>query len=141
MPKHETNQLEQTVIAFLRALETRDSADALAPFYHPEAEQTEYPNTVVKRTVVRKLADLKTSAEQGGKLLLKEEYEIRQLYTAGDTVILEAVWRGTLAVPLGRLPAGGQMVAYFAQFFQFKDGKIYRQRNYDCFEPFSNDEQ
>ncbi|MCB0631806.1 MAG: hypothetical protein R2824_20670 [Saprospiraceae bacterium] len=40
-------------------------------------------------------------------------------------------------LPVGNLSAGEDMVAYFAQFFEFKDGKIYRQRNYDCFEPFA----
>ena len=29
-----------------------------------------------------------------------------------------------------------EMTAHFAQIFECKDGKIYRQRNYDCFEPF-----
>lgn len=29
------------------------------------------------------------------------------------------------------------MVAHYAQFFEFKDGKIFRQRNYDYFEPFA----
>jgi len=44
---------------------------------------------------------------------------------------------GTLAIFIGNLPAGGEMTAYFAQLFESRDGKIYRQRNYDCFEPFN----
>jgi ketosteroid isomerase-like protein len=57
-------------------------------------------------------------------------------YTIGNSVIIEAVWTGTLAMPLGSIPIGGQLKANFAQFFEFADGKIIRQRNYDCFEPF-----
>ncbi len=68
--------------------------------------------------------------------MAKQDIEVKKLHSAGDVVILEAIWRGTVSVPLGKLPAGGQIVAYFSQFFEFKDGKIYRQRNYDCFEPF-----
>jgi hypothetical protein len=52
-------------------------------------------------------------------------------------VIIEAIWTGTLAIPLGNIPIGGQMKAWFAQFYEFKDGKIIKQRNYDCFEPFN----
>ncbi|MCB9307325.1 MAG: nuclear transport factor 2 family protein, partial [Lewinellaceae bacterium] len=62
--------------------------------------------------------------------------EVKNLLSVGDTVVLECIWRGTLAIPIGNIPAGGQMTAYFAQVFEFRDGKIYRQRNYDCFEPF-----
>jgi hypothetical protein len=46
------------------------------------------------------------------------------------------IWTATLAVPLGTLPAGGQMRARFAVFLEFKDDKIIFQRNYDCFDPF-----
>lgn len=106
-------------------------------FYHPDIEQIEYPNTLTKNTTIRKLNDLKLAAEKGKQVLQKEEYEILNSYTVGNTVILEALWTGTLAIPLGSIPVGGQMKAHFAQFFEFKDGKIIRQRNYDCFEPFN----
>ena len=127
---------EKTVIGFLKVMEERKSSAELEKFYHPEIEQHEYPNAIVKNTMIRKLDDLKAGSEKGLAIMSKEEFEIRNLFSVGNVVILEAVWRGTLAVPVGNIPAGGVMTAYFAQFFQFKDGKIYRQRNYDCFEPF-----
>jgi len=43
---------------------------------------------------------------------------------------------GTLAVPFGSIPAGGEMRARFAIFLELRDGRIVRQRNYDCFDPF-----
>ena len=128
---------EKTVIGFLKMIEERRSSAELEKFYHPEIEQQEYPNAIVKNTVIRKLDDLKACSERGLKIMSKEEYEIRNLFSIGDIVILEAVWKGTLAVPVGSIPGGGTMTAYFAQFFEFKDGRIYRQRNYDCFEPFN----
>jgi ketosteroid isomerase-like protein len=70
-------------------------------------------------------------------VLQKEKYDIVKSYTIGNTVIIEAVWTGTLAIPLGNIPIGGEMKAYFAQFYEFQDGKIIKQRNYDCFEPFN----
>ena len=129
--------LKQQVTRFIQMVEQRRSADELAEFYHPDIEQTEFPNAVTKNTAVRNLADLRAASERGKKVLVKEEYEILKIYTEENTAILEAVWKGTIAIPLGNIPAGGQLKAYFAQFFEFKDGKIYRQRNYDCFEPFN----
>ena len=35
-----------------------------------------------------------------------------------------------------KTPAGSVMRARFAQFFEFRDGKIVAQRNYDCFYPW-----
>ena len=129
------NQL--LVLDFLKMLEQRRPAKEFVNFYHPGVEQIEFPNAITKNTKKRTLAELKEAYEKGGALLTKEQYEVKNLLSIGETTILECVWRGTLAVPLGNIPAGGQMVAYFAQIFEFKDGKIFRQRNYDCFEPFS----
>lgn len=117
-------------------LQRARSAADLERFYHPETEQTEYPNAVTKNTAFRSLDDLKMASERGKSLMQKEELEVRNLYSYGDTVILEAIWTGTLAIPVGNIPAGGQIKAYFAQFFEIREGKIFRQRNYDCFEPF-----
>jgi ketosteroid isomerase-like protein len=33
-------------------------------------------------------------------------------------------------------PAGGQLRARFAMFLEIREGRIARQRNYDCFYPF-----
>ena len=128
---------EKIVVEFLKMLEERQSPDKLENFYHPDAEQIEYPNAVVKRTTIRGIQELKKGSERGGEIMSKEEYEIRNLHSYADTVILEAIWKGTLSVPIGNIPVGGQLKAYFAQFFEFKHGKIFRQRNYDCFEPFN----
>ena len=128
---------EKTVIAFLKMIEESRSSSELEKFYHPDIEQQEYPNAVTKNITVRNLADLKAGSDKGRKIMLKEEYEIKNLFSVADVVILEAVGKGTVAVPVGNIPAGGQMTAYFAQFFEFKDGKIFRQRNYDCFGPFT----
>ena len=54
----------------------------------------------------------------------------------GDRVSVEVLWTGTLALAFGSLAVGSQMRAHSAMFFQFRDGKIVSQRNYDCFEPW-----
>lgn len=128
---------EQLVVDFLKMVEERKSAEELDRFYHPEVQQIEYPNSIVKNTVIRSLEDLKAGSERGKSILTKEEYEIIQLHSSGNVVILEAIWTGTLAVAIGNLPVGGKITAHFAQFFEFRDGRILKQRNYDCFDPFT----
>ena len=127
---------EKIVVEYLNSIETRKSADVLDKYYHPEIEQIEFPNAVVKNIILRNLKDLKDASERGQKIISKEEYEIKALYSFNNIVILEAIWKGTVSVPVGNISAGEKITAYFAQFFEFKDNKIYRQRNYDCFEPF-----
>jgi hypothetical protein len=130
-------QNERIVFEFLKTLESRKSAEELERFYHPDVVQIEYPNAVTKHTTIRDIDELKAGADKGQKLFSKEDYEIKKLYSFENTVILEAIWTGTLAISIGNISTGDQVVAYFAQFLEFKEGKIYRQRNYDCFEPFS----
>lgn len=122
---------------FIKAIEEGKTGDALAEFYSEKVIQVEYPNTLTRNLTARTLKDLQEASERGKKVMAKQQYDIVKSYVYGNTVILEAVWTGTLAITIGNLPAGGEMKAYFAQFFEFEDGKIIRQRNYDCFEPFS----
>jgi ketosteroid isomerase-like protein len=72
--------------------------------------------------------------EQGRKVLRSQHYEILSEVVQGSRVAVEAIWTGILAVPLGILTPGSEMKAYLAMFFEFRDGRIASQRNYDCFE-------
>ena len=67
-------------------------------------------------------------------MIKAQTIEIVNAVSSGQCVVLEAIWTGTLAVGLGTLKPGDQLRARFAQIFEFKDGLIWRQRNYDCFE-------
>ena len=125
----------QSAHAFLRALEAGAYGDELDAFYDPEIEQTEYPNAITKQVTVRQLGVLKAASLLARKIISGQRFEVVRAYEAGDTVILEVTWAATAAVPLGTVPAGGEMKAYFTQFFEYRNGKIFRQRNYDCFEP------
>ena len=53
---------------------------------------------------------------------------------AGDSVAMQVKWEGVLAIPIAGLEAGATMRAWFAMFLEFREGKIARQNNYDCFE-------
>ena len=121
---------------YLEAVGRMATGPELAAFYTEDAVQLEFPNKITPVTATRTVADILAGAERGKKLMAGQRFEILGSVAQGDTVALETLWTGTLAVPVGSLPAGGEMKARFAVFFELRDGKIARQRNYDCFDPF-----
>ncbi len=127
-------------LAFLRqyldAVGRMAGGSELASFYTPDAVQYEYPNKLTPTTATRTLDDILDAAERGRKVLTGQTFDILNAVVDGDRIAAELQWTGTLAVPVGALPAGGVMKARFAMFFELRDGRIASQRNYDCFDPF-----
>jgi ketosteroid isomerase-like protein len=121
---------------YLAAIERGATGDELAHYFTPDVVVEELPNRVVPDGKRRKLAGILDGAERGKKILTAQRYEVRSAVATGDRVILEVLWVGTLAIPFGTIPAGGEMRAHSAMFLEFRDGKIVAQRNYDCFEPW-----
>jgi hypothetical protein len=75
---------------------------------HPEIEQAEFPNLLNRQGQKSDLQDI-----------------------SRRMLVVETIWRGKTAVD------GGPLKAFFCIVLELRDGKIYRQRNYDCFEPFN----
>ncbi|KAI9014184.1 hypothetical protein DFJ74DRAFT_681780 [Hyaloraphidium curvatum] len=121
---------------YLDAIERGTTGDALAAFFTDDVVQEEFPNRLVPAGARRDLADILAGAERGQKVLSAQKYEILESLVDGERVALEVLWVGTLAIPIGSIPAGGEMRARFAVFLTFRGGKIAQQRNYDCFEPW-----
>jgi ketosteroid isomerase-like protein len=82
------------------------------------------------------VARVSEAFEKGRKIFARQTYEITNEVVNGNTVALEVLWTGTLAIPFGTLSAGNQMRCHSAMFLEFREGKIVAQRNYDCFEPW-----
>src|SRR4051794_8388915 len=116
---------------YVEAVERGDAGDGLA-FFAPDVVQEEFPNRLVPSGTSRDLAGIREAAGGGRQVMAAQRYEVLTAVAAGDVVALEVRWTGTLAVPFGDLPAGGQMRARIAVFLEFRDGRIARQRNYDC---------
>jgi ketosteroid isomerase-like protein len=131
----EADNLE-TAKRYLRAIEDGVEFDELAAFFTPDVVQVEYPNLLVRQGAERGLRQLREAAERGRAVVASQRYEIRNALAAGDQVALEVTWTAVVRVPVGQIPAGGEMRAQFGVFLQFRDGRIARQHNYDCFEPF-----
>ena len=96
--------------------------------------QEEFPNRLLPKGTVRNLEALRDASAKGRKVIKAQTIEIVNAVSSGQCVVLEAIWTGTLAVGFGTLKPGDQLRARFAQVFEFKEGLIWRQRNYDCFE-------
>ena len=121
---------------YLAAIESGATGDALAVFFAPDVEQTEFPNRLVPAGATRDLAALLDGAIRGQQVLRGQRYAVRRAHATGDTVILEILWVGTLALTVGKLGPGDEMRAHFCVVLEYREGRIWRQRNYDCFEPF-----
>lgn len=121
---------------YLAAIEAGATGDTLAAFFAPDVVQEEFPNRLTPNGARRDLAALLDGALKGQEVMRKQRYEVLNVVESGAKVVLEIQWTGTLAIPLGSIPADGDMRARFAVFLEFRDGKIVRQRNYDCFEPW-----
>ena len=80
------------------------------------------------------LATAPENAERGKRAVSRQMYKIKQEIADADRVALEVEWVETLAIPLGSVPAGGQMRVFFAMFLEFRERKFIRQWNYDCYE-------
>jgi len=120
---------------YLKAIESGDPERNLA-FFADDVVQEEFPNRFVPNGATRDLAALREAARRGGKVMSAQRFELLNAIAFGDQVAVEVQWTGTLSVPLGSLPIGGEMRARFAIFLWFRDGKIVRQHNYDCFDPW-----
>jgi ketosteroid isomerase-like protein len=119
--------------AFLRAIEARED---ILPFFTEDIVQTEFPNRLLPAGATRGIAALREAQERGKRVVTSERYEVLGALEDGERVALEVSWTATLAVPFGAIPAGGTMRAQLAMFMTFRDGRIARQHNYDCYEPF-----
>ena len=121
---------------YLSALERGEAGEQLRRFYTPDFQQTEYPNALNPRGQQSDLAKTLERSERGKQLLRSQTYKVVRAIASGDSVALEVEWSGVLAIPIASLQAGQEMRANFGVFLDFRDGRIARQRNYDCFQPF-----
>ena len=120
---------------YIKAIESGAPGGEIAQFFAPEAVLEIFPSRFFPNGSRDDLAGIRAAADRGNKAMTAQKYEVKNELSSGDTVALEMVWTGTLAVPFQSKPAGAEMRAHFAAFLQFKDGKIVAQRNYDCYDP------
>ena len=131
----ENEVLIERAKAFVQAVAAPAPAAEIEAYYAPDVLQEEFPNRLLPTGAVRDLDTLREAGSKGRQVIAGQTIEIVNAVSSGQCVVLEAIWTGTLAVGFGTLKPGDRLSARFAQVFEFKDGLIWRQRNYDCFDP------
>lgn len=121
---------------YLRAIESGATGPSLGAYFDRSMVQEEFPNRIAPNGNRRDFFALLKAAERGREILASQSFEIISAVSSGESVALEVLWTGELAVPYGSVPAGKELRARCAMFFEFQNGKIIAQRNYDCFDPF-----
>jgi ketosteroid isomerase-like protein len=111
-----------------------ESGAALDEFLGENIEYEELPNRLSPNGRRATREEMLASALKGQEVLSSQHVEIVNAIAAGDAVVLEVAWVGTLKVGFGELPVGKQLRDRSAIFLEIRNGKIVRQRNYDCYE-------
>jgi ketosteroid isomerase-like protein len=121
---------------YLEAVENGAEGGALADFFTKDVVQEEFPNRLQPIGSHRDLNALLADAKKQKKTLRAQKFDVLNSIADGDSVALEILWSGYLAVQVDSLPADSEMRAHISLWLEFRDGKICRQHNYDCFDPW-----
>jgi len=116
---------KEFVSEYLRAIESHD-VDRVATFLHPEVEVVEHPNKINPAGVRYDRSALRAAGERGASALASERYDVRAMTCEGARVVAQMLWTATLH-------DGRTMTAHICSVIEIRDGKIWRQEQYDCF--------
>ena len=108
----------------------------LPAVFHPEYTFYEMPNRLQANGRVMKAAELAALTAKAKQIILEQSYVIKTELAVGDEVALEVDWTGRFNVGFASTPAGQPIRAKCSMFLTFRDGKLFSQRNYDCYDPF-----
>ena len=120
-------------LSFVRAVEAMDGSK-MEGFFAPDVEQTEMPNTFKPAGQVRDLSALKSDIGKSKGIIEQQKYDILNTIAHGEIVVLEMVWHGTVVTDIPPLREGQKLRAQCVAVFEFREGKVVKLRNYDCFD-------
>ena len=121
---------------YLSRLSDGAGPEELDSFYAPDVVQEEFPNRLLPNGATRNLQAMKQGRARGRAFLKAERFELVNAVAGDDQVAMEVIWTGTVRDAAGPFAADQALRARFALFMEFRDGRIIRQRNYDCFDPW-----
>ena len=98
---------------YLKAIEDGD-AHYVRNLFSPDAILQQLPNRIYPNGLRSPVDRVSEAFEKGRKIFARQIYEIANEVANGNTVALEVLWTGTLAMPFGTLAAGNQMRCHSA---------------------------
>jgi len=107
-----------------------------ADILHPQIIPVEFPNLLNKKVREGNLESMNQGMVAGKNLLSAQHFEITNGFETENQAVVECIWTGTIAADKGPFKKDQVLKAYICAVFEFKDNKIFRQRNYDCYEEF-----
>lgn len=117
------------VLEYLHAIESHD-LERVGSLLHPDVQVIEHPNSMSPSGARYDRAALRVAGERGAALMASERYEVRALTCERidevDRVVAQIAWTGTLK-------DGRQLRAEICSVVELRDGKVWRQEQYDCF--------
>lgn len=130
MTQHETH-----LRGLYAAIESGVTGDGLRAFWHPDAEQIEFPSIMRPKGHRRSLEEMIAGSAVGLEIIRDQHYDVGTVIVQGEEVAVQLTWTAIVARDLGAITAGTKLVAHVAAFYVFRDGLILRQSSYDCYEP------
>ena len=115
------------VLDYIRAVESHDLA-GVAALLHDDVELVEHPNKLNPAGARYDRAGICAAGERGAALMARERYDVRSLMVDDDRCIVQVAWTGALR-------DGREMRAQICSVIELRDGRVWRQEQYDCFEP------
>jgi ketosteroid isomerase-like protein len=115
------------VRGYIEAIERQDVEEVFR-FVDAEGAYEEFPNRVFPLGRRATLSELRGAFEEGKALVRAQRYETVRIFESGPRAVAEVIWSATLA-------DGRKLRAHSCQVFQVRDGRIVRQRNFDCYAP------
>lgn len=127
----------EKIVRFLKLIERFEDSEVMySDLLHPEFSQIEYPNALNKNGQKSNYGEVFKRLSLGKAMLAKQSYKIESTLEQNDRAYIESIWSGTIAMDAGHFKRGQQLRAHLCMAFEFKDNRIYKQKNYDCFLPF-----
>ena len=123
------------VLALYRAISDGAPAGEIVGFFHPDAEQVEYPSLMRPNGHRRGLDEMRAGAAVGAQVIADQHYDVHTAVSDGDELAVQFTWTATVTRDLGAITAGTRLVSHVAAFYVFRDGLVLRQSSYDCYEP------
>lgn len=112
------------------------SADpaAYAAVLHPEIEQTEYPNLMTRTVQHRTFPEVLDNLRLARELLSDLQFEVEHLEVLpSGIVVVEGRLQAIATRDIGSVLRGQRLLGQLCHVFEFKEGKIFRQRRYHCY--------
>lgn len=110
--------------------------DSVSMLLHENVEFVEHPNLINRHGQKRNLDQAIKGLAMGRTILAQQNYEIQECTEQSGALFLQVLWTGKMAVDAGHLKKDQILTAHCAMRFEFENGRIIRQTNYDCYDPF-----